>query len=194
MTEPTENQAETTVLVVDDEPELADLYALCLEDTYETRTVHSGDEAVKAMDEDVDVVLLDRRMPTMSGSEVLAELRDRGYDQPVTMFTAVDPGEEIIELDIDQYVVKPIFEEDLRDVVEALVARTRYDDESREYFAAVSKKAAMEANTSEQELASSDAYQTLVEETKTAERRADAALDELLTTETLAGFREFHPE
>ncbi|WP_042663053.1 response regulator [Haloferax sp. ATB1] len=191
MTEKTDDQGEITVLVVDDEQGLADLYALYLEDVYETRIAYNGDEALEAMDEDVDVVLLDRRMPTMPGSQVLAEFRDRGFEQPVAMLTAVDPGDDILELDIDEYFVKPMSEEELRDAVEALVARTRYDDEFREYFAVISKKSAMEANMSEQELASSDAYQTLVKEVEAAEQRADTALDEFLAADTQANFRKF---
>jgi len=191
MSEPTAEHEELTVLIVDDEQGLADLYTLYLDDGYQTRTAYDGDEALEAVDDGVDVILLDRRMPTLSGGEVLAELRDRGYEQPVSMLTAVDPGEDIHKMDIDDYFVKPISEEELTDAVDALAARTRYDDEFREYFAAISKKAAMEANMNEQNLASSDAYQKVKKEAEAAEHQADIALEECLATDTFADFREF---
>ena len=130
---PIDDQGEITVVEVDDERKLADLYALYLEEVYETCTAYDGDEALEAVDEDVDVVLLDRRIPTMPGSQVLAEFRDLGYEQLVVMLTAVDPGDEILELGIDEYFGKPVSEEHRWNAVEALLARTRYDDESRNY-------------------------------------------------------------
>ncbi|ESS07881.1 MAG: response regulator containing CheY-like receiver, AAA-type ATPase, and DNA-binding domain protein [uncultured archaeon A07HN63] len=51
-----------TVLVVDDESDVADLYAYRLEDAFSVRTAYSGEEAIETVDETVDVILLDRRM------------------------------------------------------------------------------------------------------------------------------------
>mgnify|MGYP000061891498 CR=1 FL=1 len=184
-------QEQTTVLVVDDEQGLADLYSLQLGQSHNTRTAYNGEEALEALDDDVDVILLDRRMPEMSGGEALATLRERGYDQPVAMLTAVDPGEEILELDIDEYYIKPISEEELQAAVDALLARSHYDAEFREYFAAISKKAAMETTMNDQELAASDAYATLQQEVEEAKDGADSALTEMMATDGFAGFREF---
>lgn len=143
-------------------------------------------------DDDVDAILLDRRMPGVSGDEVLTALREQGYDCPVAMLTAVDPDEDILKLDVDDYFVKPVDQEEIREAVATLTARTRYDDEFRSYFATVSKKVAMETNLSEQELASSDAYQTLTEKAQAAKEDTDAAFTEMMATDQdpLAGFRE----
>jgi CheY-like chemotaxis protein len=64
-----------TVLIVDDESEVADVYALRLREEYETRTAYGGEEALDTIDSDMDVVLLDRRMPDLSGDEVLERIR-----------------------------------------------------------------------------------------------------------------------
>ena len=66
---------DATVLVVDDEEAVADAYTAQLEGEYETRTAYSGKEALETVDDGVDIVLLDRRMPGRSGDEVLE--RDR---------------------------------------------------------------------------------------------------------------------
>ena len=61
MTDPTENR---TVLVVDDDPDLADMFALWLNRAgYEVRTAYGGEAALDRLDPAVDIVLLDRRMP-----------------------------------------------------------------------------------------------------------------------------------
>jgi DNA-binding response OmpR family regulator len=184
-------QEPATILVVDDEQGLADLYALYLQEDYTTRTAYDGEEALDIIDDEVDAVLLDRRMPGISGDEVLTTLRERGYDQPVAMLTAVDPGEEIIDLDIDEYFVKPISEERLREATETLLSRRRYDEEFREYFAVISKKAALEESMSDQQLASSDAYARLEQEVAEAKDAADSALTEMMATDAFAGFRNF---
>jgi len=189
MSEPTTTSDSVSVLIVDDEQGLTDLYALYLEEGYATRTAYDGETALDIMDEDVDVVLLDRRMPGMSGDEVLTELRAQGFDQPVAMLTAVDPGEDILAMDIDDYFVKPIDEDELREAVDTLAKRAQYDEEFREYFAVISKKAAMEANLPEQDLAESEAYQQLEQEAEDAKTDADNAFKELTETDSTAGFR-----
>ena len=79
------------VLVVEDEPDLADLYATWLKIDYSVRTAYGGEEAVEQLDDEIDVVLLDRRMPGLSGDEVLTKIRERGIDCYVSMVTAVEP-------------------------------------------------------------------------------------------------------
>jgi len=190
MNDSTTTPGSVSVLIVDDEQGLTDLYSLYLDDDYGTRTAYDGETALDVMDDTVDVVLLDRRMPGLSGDEVLTELRERGFDQPVGMLTAVDPGDDILEMDVDDYFVKPIDEDELRAAVDTLAKRAQYDTEFREYFALVSKKAAMEANLSEQDLAESEAYQHLKQEVQAAKTDADTAFEALPEEDPTAGFRD----
>ena len=136
----------TTVLVVDDEPDLAELYRVYLSSDYEVRVATSGEEALERMDDAVDVVLLDRRMPEMSGTEVLTELRSEGYDARVAMLTAVEPAGDIVEMPFDDYKTKPVTKADLVTLVQVLVQRAEYDEQSQRFFALASKKAALEAS------------------------------------------------
>ncbi|MDY6780939.1 MAG: response regulator, partial [Halobacteria archaeon] len=68
------------VLIVDDDPHVADLYSDWLEGSYDTRTANDGGSALEMIDSDTDVVVLDRRMSSVSGDEVLERLRDEGLD------------------------------------------------------------------------------------------------------------------
>jgi len=140
-TDATTAEHDPTVLVVDDERGLADLYSIWLEDDYDVRTAYDGTDALDALDADVDVVLLDRQMPDISGDEVLSELRDRGIDCRVAMVTAVEPELDIVDLGFDDYLRKPVDRETLLETVERLLRRSTYDDTVTDFFAAARKQA-----------------------------------------------------
>src|SRR5262245_28826981 len=102
------------ILVVEDEPDLAQVLAYNLADAgYEVTVTAEGRRALAlAADQPPDVVLLDLMLPDMSGLEVCRKLKaaERTRDVPVVMVTA--RGEEIdrvvgFELGADDYVVKP---------------------------------------------------------------------------------------
>ena len=150
-----------TILVVDDEPDLADLYAAWLEEQWETRVAYGGREAIDLFDEEVDVALIDRLMPELSGDEVLERIRAEGHDCQVAMVTAVEPDFDILEIGFDDYLVKPILRDELVDSVEGLLSRADYDAQLRDLYALVSKRAALVTQKSEDELASNQEYQEL---------------------------------
>ncbi|ESS03344.1 MAG: response regulator containing CheY-like receiver, AAA-type ATPase, and DNA-binding domain protein [uncultured archaeon A07HR67] len=152
------------VLVVEDEPDLADLYAAWLDDEYRVRTAYGGNEALDVLDEvgdDVDAMLLDRRMPGLSGDEVLDTVTERGIDCRVAMVTAVEPDFDILEMGFDDYLVKPVTSETLGDTVDTLLTRGDYDAGVQDLFSLTSKKAMLEAEKSPSELADNEEYQEL---------------------------------
>lgn len=130
-----------TILVVDDERGLADLYAIWLEDEYDVSTAYDGTEALESLDESVDVVLLDRQMPDVSGDQVLKTLHERDLDCSIAMVTAVEPELDIIDLGFDDYLRKPVDKETLRDSVDRLLRRSSYGDAVQEYFSTARKHA-----------------------------------------------------
>ena len=174
------NESDTSaVLVVDDEPQLADLFAVWLGEDWEVRTAYDGESAIEMMDETIDIVLLDRRMPGLSGDEVLNNFREHGYDCPVIMVTAVDPDFDIVEMGFDEYVVKPITKDDLLDTVSSVYSRTEYDDTMQEYFSLVSKRAVLEAEKSASELEDSEEYQLLQRRIDRLRHDADESVAQL---------------
>jgi len=169
-----------TVLVVDDEPHLVGMYAAMLEDIYTVRTATSGEEALRRLSEDIDVILLDRRMPGLSGDEVLETVREEGYDCRVAMVTSVDPGMDITEMEFDAYVVKPIRQQDLRDFVETLLLRAEYGRDTRELLSITSKLVALESRFDEEQLADDEDYQRLRERWERLDARNREQIGELL--------------
>lgn len=168
---------ETQVLVVEDERELADLFAEWLSDEYAVQTAYTGEQALELLDPSVDIVLLDRRLPGISGDEVLGELRAQGLDCRVAMVSAVDPTEKMLKLDIDEYVTKPVSRDKLHDVVEEMSRRHTLEGEMQTYMALISKKQTLEAEQSLDSLLSNSQYQEVL---------ADLAQRRKHLTETLA--------
>ena len=117
------------VLVVDDEPVLAELVAMALR--YEGWTVStSGDGAsaiASARKEPPDVVVLDVMLPDMSGLDVLRKLREQIPGLPLLLLTAKDSVEDRIAgltAGGDDYVTKPFSLEEVVLRLRALLRRT----------------------------------------------------------------------
>jgi len=142
--EPTSPADRPTVLVVDDDRALADTCEYWLRNEYDVRVAYGGRQALEQVDEDVDVVLLDRRMPDVSGDDVLEEIDARGLDCRVAMMTAVAPDTDIVEMPFDEYLVKPVDEESVTETVEELLVRAEFDERIREYFALASTEAVLD--------------------------------------------------
>jgi len=167
------------VVIVDDEPDLADLYASWLSGEYAVETAYDGNDALTMLDESVDVVLLDRRMPAMSGDEVLQWIRERGLGCGVAMITAVDPGFDILELGFDAYLTKPVAAPELTDVTERLIRRLEYTDTLREFFAKLSTRETLVAEKPEFELEADERYRELEAEVEALRRESEAYMSEL---------------
>ena len=157
------------VLVVDDEQSIRRIFDLWLSEEYDVQTATNGTEALETLDETVDVVLLDRRMPGRSGDEILAEIRERPGSYQVALVTAVDPDFDIAELEFDSYVTKPIDEATVTQAIDRLLDRAAYDELLQEHYAVAETLATLEHEKTDAELSTSVAYQ------ETAERFAELA-------------------
>ena len=183
------NESEPVILVVEDEPDLADLYSTWLASEYTVRTAYSGEGARELLDDRIDVALIDRKLPDLSGDELLREMRERGIDCRIALVTGVAPDFDIIELGFDDYLVKPVAVDQLDELVTRLLRRSTYDDRLQEYFALVSKRAVLEAEKSDEELAASDAYAELEREIGDASERLDTIVAELDDEDFLSLFQ-----
>lgn len=144
------NSQKPVVLVVDDDEDIADTYSMWLEDEYDVRTAYSGHEAVEQVNDEVDVVLLDRRMPNMPGDEVLERIREEGTDCMVSMLTAVKPTQELTELEFDEYLNKPVSKTQILATVEELLLRDQMGEETQEYLAMKATADTVEENATEE--------------------------------------------
>ncbi len=101
----------TTILLVDDDPNLRELARVLL--TYEGFVIHEAGDGVEALSalerRKVDLVILDIMMPNLDGWEVCRQLR-RYYDFPILMLTARGETSQKLkgfQVGTDDYLVKP---------------------------------------------------------------------------------------
>ena len=179
------------VLVVDDESRLADLFAAWLDKEWNVVTAYDGETALEKMSDGVEIVLLDRRMPGLSGDEVLKQIRSESYDVRVVMVTAVDPDFDILDMGFDDYLVKPVSKDELLELVDRVVTRSEYVRDVQEYFSLVSKQSLLQVEKSEQELADNAEYQNLTDRIETLEEQVDEQVGALESHDDFAGaFRD----
>ncbi len=100
-----------TILLVDDEREIADLLEVYLSnDGYTVRKFYNGTDALRCIaSESIDLALLDVMLPDLDGFQLCRKIRER-YFYPIIMLTAkIDDADKIMGLTIgaDDYITKP---------------------------------------------------------------------------------------
>jgi CheY-like chemotaxis protein len=104
------------VLVVDDDPNITDAVRDGLEfEGYRVRTARNGAEALREIaDDPPSLILLDMRMPVMSGWEFAARYRANGHQAPVVVMTAAANAKTWAdEIEADAVLPKPFTLDDL---------------------------------------------------------------------------------
>lgn len=183
-----------TVLVVEDEAPLVEIYARWLEERYEVRTAENGEAALEQFDEDVDVVLLDRLMPGMSGDEVLESIVETGLNPRTAMVTAVEPDFDIVRMGFDDYLTKPVDREELIATVDRLLSRNSFAKLELEYYSLVEKQAALQSTKSVEELERSKEYSELQTRIETLTQELDAVMPEVDDGDLVALVRDIETD
>lgn len=124
------NSETPTVLIVDDEPAVAEVVSLYLKkEGYLVKTAHDGRMALAKLEEPVPtLVVLDIMLPEIDGLTVLSEIRERCPDTAVIMLTAKRQEVDKIyglELGADDYMVKPFSPAELVARVKAILRRVQ---------------------------------------------------------------------
>ncbi len=101
-----------SVLIVDDEKVVRDSLAEWLTETgFEVSTAEDGYEALKIIDEvSPGVVVLDMKMPGMSGIDVMRSIREKNKKTSIIVITAygsIDNAVEAMKLGASDYIAKP---------------------------------------------------------------------------------------
>jgi DNA-binding NtrC family response regulator len=121
------------VLVVDDDPGLRESFRLILEDDYDVLEAADGTQALKIVrSAQVDLVLLDIRLPDLDGIEVLERMKALDDGLAVILVTAVQTARTAVaamKLGAFDYVTKPFEEDEITALVRRAVERRALDRE-----------------------------------------------------------------
>ena len=131
-------QTSLTVLIVEDEEDVLDLMEYTLtKEGYDVITCIDTSNVRDMLDEeDISLILMDRNLPGVEGSQFIASLRDEGYNQPVIYVSAKDSSDEIVEgfdRGGDDYITKPFNLNELKARVKALIKRTQKQEDVIRY-------------------------------------------------------------
>ncbi|HXF60106.1 MAG TPA: response regulator transcription factor [Caldilineaceae bacterium] len=127
------------ILVVDDDPMLAELVSYNLEaEGYSVLTAHDGLEGLRLFHErQPDLLVLDIAMPKLSGWEVCRRIREVS-ETPIIMLTAQGREQDVVralELGADDYVTKPFRIREFVARVQANLRRARAEPVGKEQIA-----------------------------------------------------------
>lgn len=125
-----------TILVVDDEREIADLVELYLRnENYQVLKCYNGGDALRQLNQSVSLAILDVMLPDIDGFTLCQKIRQR-YLFPIIMLTArVEELDKItgLTLGADDYITKPFQPLELMARVKTQLRRyTRYNQPQRE--------------------------------------------------------------
>lgn len=115
------------ILIVDDERNVHYSFRRVLGNEYEVLSAFSGKEVPQyLLDEALQLVLLDVRMPGESGLDTLRDIKRRRPELPVIMMTAFASAETAIRattLDADDYLIKPLDVDGLKHLITTVLQR-----------------------------------------------------------------------
>ena len=124
-----------SILVVDDELSIRESFSLILEDNYLIHLSASGESALKKLvDEKIDVIFLDVRMPGLNGLETLKRIKEIDTTVEVIMVTAVNDVQkagEAIRSGAADYVVKPFDVAKIINMVETVLKKRAIAHDSK---------------------------------------------------------------
>lgn len=125
-----------TVMVVEDDINARKLMCRVLSQSgYTPLSAENGAEALALLDEKhVDAVILDVMMPVMDGYEFLSTLREGGNNLPVLIVTAKEDARDKhlgFRLGTDDYMVKPVDEEEMLLRLAAILRRSKIANEHK---------------------------------------------------------------
>lgn len=111
-------QTDETVLVAEDNDTFREMVSIWLDRRWTVREAATGTETLEKVDESVDVLVLDRRMPELDGPEVFDRLDETSFEGEVVVVSAFEPDDRLHEADVASYLTKPVDRDELLEHLE----------------------------------------------------------------------------
>ncbi|OYR74593.1 response regulator [Halorubrum ezzemoulense] len=169
---------DATVLIIEADSEAVAEYADWLEG-YAVRTAADGERALDALDTDVDVVLLDGELSDPTAEELLGRIRARRPGCQIGLLSGVSVGDDVLRLDMDEYVPRPIDRDELRETVARLVDHGAVEGAVERYLSLVARRRRIETRRDDADLADDERYRELTGEIAARQRQINTLLAEV---------------
>jgi len=163
-----------TVLVVAEDPAVADRYGRWLAGRYDVRAVEGDEDAVDLLREApdaIDAVLLNRRTSEVADDPVLVSIRDAGFDCPLALVTDRRPDSDVVTGGLDDHLTEPVTEEALLRTVGSLLAVEGREALRRELPAKRVRRNVLRLEHPPEELEANEPFARLEREIEQLERR-----------------------
>ena len=163
-----------TVLVVGDDPAVADRYTDWLAGRYDVHTEYEGAAAVERLRADpdaIDAVVLRRRGAALADDLVLVSIRDAGFDCPVALVTAGRPDVDVVDRGFDDHLTEPVSSEGLLRAVGLLLSVEGHEALRQELSAKRVRRNVLRLELSREELGASDSFARLERDIERLDRR-----------------------
>ena len=108
------------VLIVDDDPRQVELLSSWLSAEYDVVTATDGNAAREALDETIDVAILDRNLPDTTGEKIVENARQAGISPPTGFLSSADVSVSATELPADLLLSKPATRDRVLEAVNTL--------------------------------------------------------------------------
>ena len=124
------------IVIIEDEEDILELLEYHLQKTgYATMGFKCTQKVEQFLEEEnPSLLIVDRNLPLVEGSEFIAEMREKGYDVPVIFLTAKDTDKAIDEGFMrggDDYITKPFRMQEILHRVQAILRRTGQTQQSK---------------------------------------------------------------
>lgn len=162
------------MLVVPEDPAVADRYGRWLAGRYDVRAVEGDEDAVDLLREApdvIDAVLLNRRTSEVADDPVLVSIRDVGFDCPLALVTDRRPDSDVVTGGLDDYLTEPVTEEALLRTVGSLLAVEGREALRRELSAKRVRRNVLRLEHPPEELEANEPFARLEREIGQLERR-----------------------
>ncbi|RZN62078.1 response regulator transcription factor [Methanonatronarchaeum sp. AMET6-2] len=184
------------VLIIEDNLDELELFQEILKDEFKVSTAGDGEKGLEKMNEDIDIVLLDRMMPGMDGGEVLREIRENQNPEisqtPVILLTALDADLDIIDMEFNDYINKPVSPKQLRKKVRETISISEYDKQIDRYYSIINKIETLKESLDEDVLNQNKEYQKLKQKKEKRRKEVDDSLQKLMQNIPPEKTEEFH--
>lgn len=184
MEESVDTDKKKKILIVEDDSAERELYEEMLKNQYDILKAKNGEKALEKISSEINLIMLDRKMPGLTGDQVLEKIRNNEDPKireiPTIMLTALNADLDIINMGFDDYLNKPVSPKQLREKIQETLSLNKYSQNLNDYFSLVNKKNTLQDSLPEKELTENEKYQKLIKQIEEKRKQIDEEITDIM--------------